>query len=223
MARLILDRVRLFPLLIAFAFLALGGRLINVYTGFNLVTEPVVAQDEQGEDTSAPAAEAQQAENVTQSPTVSQTGTVNSFGIPSEGELALITQLRERREQLDVRAQKLDLQEQLLASTEQRISEKISRLEVLREQIKDQLRLFDEREAQQLASVVRVYETMKPKDAAPRFQVLADTIQLDLATRMKPSKIAAIMAAMDTGKAAQLTSQLATLAQPPGIADLNEN
>ncbi len=92
---------------------------------------------------------------------------------------------------------------------------------MLEQQIKGHLRLFEEREDGQLQAIVKVYETMKPKEAAPRFEVLALQTQLDLVTRMKSSKVAALMEKMTPAKASALTTELATRAQPPSIADLD--
>jgi flagellar motility protein MotE (MotC chaperone) len=221
----VLSRVRIFPLLILVSFVALGLRGIDLYAGYNLLTDPAFAQDQEntaGESASntgsalPPAdmtdAEAQRASALAQPIMV---------GLPSNEEMELITQLRERRQELEARETKLDLQEQLLASTEKRINDKISQLQVLETRIKEHLRIFEKAEDEKLASIVKVYETMKPKDAAPRFEALALQTQVDLVTRMKPTKVAALMGEMTPEKASVLTTELATLAQPPSVEELD--
>ncbi len=141
-------------------------------------------------------------------------------GLRQSEEMQIITQLRQRRIELDGREKKLDLQEQLLSSTEQRINEKIIQLGLLEEKIKDHLRIYDERENQRLKAIVDVYEKMKPKDAAPRFEKLALTTQVDLVTRMKATKVAALMEKMTPDKASSLTTELATRAAAPELTEL---
>jgi len=221
MSSAVLSRVRLFPLLVLVAVVALSLRVIDIYTGINLLTEPVLAEDEAQD----------QASEKTEEPVMSEEAALEEkaseaarppivVGLPDSQEMEIITQLRQRREELAGRAQKLELQEQLLSSTEKRIDDKITQLQVLEQQIKGHLRLFEERENEQLKSIVKVYETMKPKEAAPRFEVLALQTQLDLVTRMKPSKVAALMAKMTPNRASSLTTELATRAQPPQLSDL---
>lgn len=221
----ILSRVRIFPLLILVSFVALGLRGIDLYTGYNLLTDPAFAQDQ--ENTSGDNAATEQAARQPGDTTDAEAQRMAAspqplvVGLPSNEEMELITQLRERREELEARATKLDLQEQLLASTEKRINDKISQLQVLETRIKEHLRIFEKAEDEKLASIVKVYETMKPKDAAPRFEALALQTQVDLVTRMKPTKVAALMGEMTPEKASVLTTELATLAQPPSVEELD--
>tara|TARA_R110002096_G_scaffold424550_1_gene632580 strand:+ start:76 stop:732 length:657 start_codon:yes stop_codon:yes gene_type:complete len=211
-----MTKFRLIPLAIAVACIALGLRAVDIYSGLNILAEPLIAQDANTDSTGDQAASSTAEEPIleaAQEPLV--------VGLPDSAEMEIITQLRQRRVLLEQRAQQLDLQEQLLSSTEKRIDDKIQQLQVLEIQIKGHLRLFEEREDSQLQAIVKVYETMKPKEAAPRFEVLALQTQLDLVTRMKSSKVAALMEKMTPAKASALTTELATRAQPPNIADLD--
>lgn len=208
-------RVKLLPLLILVAAASFALRAVDIYAGLSVLTQPVEAQDDQESRQEGDAAgdePLEVADPAQQEPIV--------IGLPSNEELELITQLRERREMLDRREQSLDLQTQLLASTEKRINDKIVQLEVLEARIKDHLRLFEEREAAQLQSIVQVYEKMKAKEAAPRFEALNLQVQLDLVTRMKPSKVADLMSQMTPAAASRLTTELATLAQPPSLEEV---
>lgn len=218
--------------LVLFAVLSVGVRVIDLSAGTQLVNSPVVAQEQEetaanvdeaaalasGETSSDAATNAAETEKEAYVP--DRSALVGR--LPTEEELELISQLRDRRLVLDRRAQQLDLREKLLAGTEKRISDKIGQLEQLEMQIKGHLRLFEQREAEQLDAIVKVYETMKPKEAAPRFEALGLQTQLDIVTRMKPAKVAAIMAKMTPQSASTLTTELATLAQPPSAEDLQD-
>ncbi len=221
----VISRLRLFPLLMTVAVVALGVRAFDLYTGLELLNAPVQAQ-EQDADQSAESAEATDDDSaVEEQPAVAVPASRPPIvvGLPDDEEMELITQLRQRREELEARATELDLQEQLLQSTEKRISDKIAQLQLLEDRIKSHLRLFEEKETEQLQSIVSIYETMKPKDAAPRFEALALQTQLDLVQLMSPRKVAAMMEKMTPQKASVLTTELATKAQPPSINDIGSN
>ncbi|MCG8505143.1 MAG: hypothetical protein MI755_11090, partial [Sphingomonadales bacterium] len=125
--------------------------------------------------------------------------------------------LAERRVELDRRSDEIAIREGILEATERRIDEKIARLEGLEGQIKSLVSKHEEIENAELASIVKVYQTMKPKDAARIFERLDMEIQVEVATRMKEAKMAPILAAMSAEAAKTLTIELATRAQLPEI------
>ncbi|NVJ69004.1 MAG: hypothetical protein HWE08_01535 [Alphaproteobacteria bacterium] len=217
MSGALLGRVKLFPLLIVFALVALGMRGVSLYTGYDLMVasaqeQKPAADTPQNDEESGPEAETKLASAVP--PPV--------LGLSSTEEMQLITQLKQRREHLEQRERALDLQQQLLASTEKRINDKIVQLQDLEVKIKEHLRLFEDAEKKQLDAIVAVYEKMKPKDAAPRFEALALQTQVDLVTRMKPSKVAALMENMTPSKASILTTELATQVLPPSFDEIQD-
>ncbi len=217
----VMTRLRLFPMLVMVAAVALGLRAFDLYTGLELLNAPVQEQEQDAEET-ASAESGDEAEAVDQ-PVAATSRPPIVVGLPDDEEMELITQLRQRREALEARATELDLQEQLLSSTEKRINDKIAQLEVLEDRIKSHLRLYEEKETEQLQSIVSIYETMKPKEAAPRFEALSLQTQLDLVQLMNPRKVAALMEKMTPQKASVLTTELATKAQPPSITDVQSN
>jgi len=140
----------------------------------------------------------------------------------SGSERALLQDLRERRRELEKREQEAALREQLLASTERRIDEKIKQLQTLEKRIAQLVETHKAQENEQLAGIVKVYETMKPKDAAPIFQRLDLDIQMQVATRMKDRSMAAILSDMDPDSAKTLTTRLATRSELPDVTQLLE-
>jgi flagellar motility protein MotE (MotC chaperone) len=62
---------------------------------------------------------------------------------------------------------------------------------------------------------VKIYETMKPKDAARIFEQLDMPVLLGVLERMKEMKSSAILAAMDASKAKAATMALAERHAPP--------
>ncbi|NVJ97547.1 MAG: hypothetical protein HWE25_05305 [Alphaproteobacteria bacterium] len=221
MSNTVISRVRLFPLLILFSAIALGIRGMELYAGFRVLGQAAIAQEEsqqannQAQNTDQQEADESAATEAASPPPV--------LGIRNQAEMELISQLRQRRENLEARAQQLDIQEQLLASTEKRINDKIVQLQELEVRIKQHLRLFEDAEEKQLAAIVEVYEKMKPKDAAPRFEALALQTQVDLVSKMRPAKVAALMEQMSPQKASILTTELATQVQPPKFEEIQGN
>ncbi|MGF7210979.1 flagellar motility protein MotE (MotC chaperone) [Skermanella aerolata] len=116
--------------------------------------------------------------------------------------------LTERREELDRRTRELDQREALLSAAQQRIDQKVTELTELRTNIEGLLRQVDEKQTAQLESLVKIYETMKPKDAARIFEALELPVLLDVVERMREGKSAPVLAAMDPLKAKEVTASL---------------
>jgi flagellar motility protein MotE (MotC chaperone) len=66
-----------------------------------------------------------------------------------------------------------------------------------------------------LRSLVRIYESMKPKDAAQIFDKLEINVLLGVVERMKEQKVAPILASMQPDRARQVTDMLADKSQRP--------
>lgn len=135
----------------------------------------------------------------------------------SRSEVGLLQDLAARRQELNERAQELDTRERLLMATEQRIDGKIERLKEIEAQIKKLLMLHDEQEAAQLNDLVRVYETMKPKEAAAILEKLELDVLLKVVQRMNNRKLALVLAQMDPEIAKKVTVEMATRRELPAF------
>ena len=133
----------------------------------------------------------------------------------SKSELELLQNLAVRRDELESRARALEMRENLLQATERRIDGKIVELRQIENKIQALLDRYDQREDAQLRSLVKVYENMKPKDAARIFNQLEMDILLNVAERMREAKVAPVLAKMDSAKAKALTVELATRRKLP--------
>ena len=127
----------------------------------------------------------------------------------SPTELELLQNLSKRRAELDQRAEELDQRELLLKATEQRVQEKIDQLQKMQTQLDAELGKVDEQEDQRLQSLVRIYEAMKPQEAAAIFDKLEQPVLLQVLTRMKDKSVAAILPHLDGDKARSITMALA--------------
>lgn len=133
----------------------------------------------------------------------------------SPTELELLQNLSKRRAELDQRSEELDQRELLLKATEQRVQEKIDQLQKMQAQLDAALGKVDEQEDQRLQSLVRIYEAMKPQEAATIFDKLEQPVLLQVLTRMKDRAVAAILPHLDGDKARSITMALAEHKQLP--------
>ena len=73
----------------------------------------------------------------------------------------------------------------------------------------------NQEEDARLRSLVRIYESMKPKEAALIFDKLETTVLIGVVERMKENKVAPILASMQPDRARQVTDMLADKSQRP--------
>jgi flagellar motility protein MotE (MotC chaperone) len=124
-------------------------------------------------------------------------------------ERALLEQLRARRTELEARAQALAEREMLVAATERRLARRIEELEALQQRLAAADRQRGEREEAGWRSMVRVYEAMRPRDAAVIFDDLEMSVLVEVVDRMRDAKAAPVLGAMRPDRARLLTAELA--------------
>ena len=138
----------------------------------------------------------------------------------SPAELRVLQSLGTRRGQLDQREKDLDVQLQLLAAAEAKLDGKIKSLNGLKGQVQSLLGQADVQQQAENDRLIRVYEAMKPKDAAARFSLLDDSVRLPIASKMKEKSLSAILAQMSAPDAKALTERLANrFAAARAVAD----
>lgn len=136
----------------------------------------------------------------------------------TRAEIDLLANLAQRRDQIEQRAREIDLRESLLAAAEKRLDERIAEIKKLEASVKQIVQQYDKQEEQNLQGLVKVYENMKPKDAARIFEKLEPNVLLGVVERMKEAKLAALLAEMNPATAQDLTVRLATRKQiPPSV------
>ena len=133
-------------------------------------------------------------------------------------EIQLLQRLAERRDKLEKREQELNVREGLMQAAEVRIDNQISELKKLEKLISSRLQTFDEQQLRKLENLVKIYESMKPKDAAKIFEELEMDTLLEVAARMKSKKLAPVMAKMDPDKAREMTIELRVLGELPAFS-----
>lgn len=129
----------------------------------------------------------------------------------SDSERALLLDLRGRRAELDAQAAALAVREATLGAAEKRLAGRLDELNALQKRLEA---LETERQAHDEANwrgLVKLYEAMKPRDAAAIFNDLDLPVLLPVLDRMKEAKAAPVLAAMQPERARQVTAELAQL------------
>ena len=233
-------RVRLFPVLVAVASLALAARVTDVWQGFAVMAQDTRAQDTRasqnssqpmtaptqawngaaaagdnanaGEQPGEPAGEGAQLGSLDAPSGVAGQGLFQMPADPltmTDEEVTLLQALAKRRDEIERRTRRVEEREALLQAAERRIEEKVDTLKQLQQRIEDLLNQHETQTEAQYRSLVKIYENMKPKDAARIFEELEMDILLPVVERMKERKTAPILAKMNADRAKEITTELA--------------
>lgn len=225
-------RLRLLPLTIFGAMMLFGFKIAEVWDGarFFMIGGPPPALAQQApapqaspqapvqQGTQPPAAPQPAAQPQGQAPAAPTTRAASDEEPRNftRAEIEILQELSKRRDALDVRSRELDLREQVLGAAEKRIDERIAELKKIEGRINEALKKTDEQTEQNLRSLVKVYENMKPKDAARIFAQLEPDVLLGVVERMKEAKLAPVLAELDPKVAQQITVDLAKRRQING-------
>ena len=136
----------------------------------------------------------------------------------SDAELQLLQDLDARRVALERREQVLVVREALLDLAEERVTTQVKALEVLQGEIKQLLGNLSEKEEAELDALARIYENMKPQEAASLLNGLDARIVYDLFRRMKQKNTAKVLEKMDKAKARTVSEMLAEKSPLPPLA-----
>lgn len=237
----LLSRFRLLPLLVIVATLAFAVRVGETYTGVRSMAASAIAADEKPAADKKEEAKTEEGskdkkavektegekkpeEAKAEKPKVNvpEGALPEVWADPAQQEMSdspeqqqLLEDLAKRREQLKSREKALDTREAMMKAAENQLDEKIKELTDLKRQIEQLLGQQDVEENNRIMSLVKIYEGMKPKDAANIFNQMNMTVLLKVVSKMSERKVAPIIAAMDTAKANELTVQLTEMKKLP--------
>lgn len=202
------DRMRLLPAVMIGAALLLTLKVTALVTGSSpLVPAVEAASSEPEEETTEAVEEAAAEEDENARPAVNLAARPGPVSRQSDDVLEALAQ---RRKALDARQNEVAMREKLLAAAEARIDDKIVELKELKAKIDEVFKTEESKGDAKFKSLVKVYENMKPKDAAAVFEQLDMKVLLELLDRMNERKLAAVLAAMDPARAQAVTVALAT-------------
>lgn len=235
---------RILPLLIFVALLSLSVRVIEVVQGVDDFSGSAFAEDtSQSDDQSVQKTDADdgdmqiaaaagdemsmKADEIFSDEVEAEFGQDQEFPEwrdPSEDDpayeaskLEVLSDLAARREEIEKKERAVETQMALLQAAEKELDQKYKELEVLRGQIESLLKTQSEEEKERTQSLVKIYEGMKPKDAARIFNTLDLDILVDVAAKMSERKLSPVLAAMNAERARTLTIMLAEQKQLPSL------
>lgn len=116
-------------------------------------------------------------------------------------EIKLLQELSKRREELDQYQQQLLLKDNLIKATEVKLDTKILELKSMEDRINSLMAQLDAKSSMRIKSLAKIYENMKPQDAAKIFDELEMPILLEIIRNMKEMKVAPVIAQMNPQKA----------------------
>lgn len=119
-----------------------------------------------------------------------------------------------RRARFDERETALQLRTAALEEAERRLAQRAAELEQLAADLQTRSGELDAAQRARIARLVKVYEAMKPKQAAEVFDGLPLDLAVGVAAEMREAKIAAVLAAMSPDRAQRLTTELARVRRP---------
>jgi flagellar motility protein MotE (MotC chaperone) len=126
-----------------------------------------------------------------------------------QAERVVLEGLRARRGELDAREQAMAAREMVLAAAEKRIAQRIEELGALQQRLQSVDQRLSEREAAGWRQMVKLYEGMRPRDAAAIFDDLETPVLLQILDRMGERKAAPVLGAMKPDRARSITAELA--------------
>ena len=118
-------------------------------------------------------------------------------------------ELNARRKTIESREKDLKMREAFLKAAEQELEQKYGEMTTLREELEVLLGRQTDEEKSRIASLVKVYENMKPKDAARIFDTLDLDILIDVMGQMSERKLSPVLASMNDERARTVTIMLA--------------
>jgi flagellar motility protein MotE (MotC chaperone) len=213
------SRIRFLPIAIGIAIVVLGLRIGALYVGGG------AAQAQQAANPPAPAAAppAPAAPAPAAAPAAAPGPNAPANAAPSQeqdvtnlsgSEIEVLQQLAGRRAEIEKRSSELDRREAVLKAAEERIDAKIQEMKKLQASIQQAIGQYDDQEAKRIDNLVKVYETMKPQEAARIFEQLDMPTMIGLVERMNTRKLAPVLAQMNPVRAKMVTDELAKRRKP---------
>ena len=201
-------KIRLLPIFIFVACLLLSIKISHVagsfkyFEGTSLNIGTAAAQAEE----QAAAKETEELTDVLNNGSEADQAPVqNAF---TSSEIMILQELAERREALDAKAKDIDKRAIQLRVAETEIDKKVKQLKEYEQRLSKLINQYTLKEQENVSALVKLYASMKPKDAARIFNTMDIDITVAILRRMKPSSSSAILSQMNSEKAQAVTAEL---------------
>ena len=201
-------KLRILPIFIFIAVLTLSLRISSVISNINSTENTIISF----ETTSTHAEDSSKTETTDLTAVLNKNSETENKADNSttftQSEIEILQELAKRREALDLRDKEIDKKAAQLEITEEEIQKKLSQLQEYEAKLRQLMQDYNQKEKSKLTSLVKLYTTMKTKDAARIMATLDIELVTALLKEMKPSTSSAILSQMDAAKAKAITNQL---------------
>ena len=119
----------------------------------------------------------------------------------------MLQELRQRRQELDSREQAVAAREAVLQAAERKIGQRVAELQALQQRLEALDTARTQRQDASWQGLVKLYTSMKPRDAATIFDDLDMPVLLEVVDRMNERRAAPILAAMQPERAREITNR----------------
>ena len=206
------QKIRVLPIFIFIATLTLSIKVNHVVDQVkNQTTKSIsisqnraFAEEKAAKETSELGEVLEKTDNINGSTSTTAAKTDNF----TQSEILILQELAERREFLDLRSKEIDRKALQLKVAEEEIDKKLVQLQEYENRLKKLIFEYNEKEKEKINSLVKLYSTMKPKDAARIFNTLDTDILVSLLKEMKSSTASSILSQMKESKAKEITDEL---------------
>ena len=202
-------KIRLLPIVIFMAVLTLSIRITDVYDQLSQAKTTQISFGAQALAEEQSQSETQQLSQILDRSDITSATNNNQAGSTfTQSEIAILQELAERREALDLRNKEIDKKVIQLKVTEEEINKKLAQLQAYEKKLRSVMQEYSAKEKERLDSLVKLYASMKPRDAARILNTLDIEVSTALVREMKPSASSAILSQMEASKAKAITDAL---------------
>jgi flagellar motility protein MotE (MotC chaperone) len=113
------------------------------------------------------------------------------------------------RSQIEARELRLTQREAAVAAAEKQLTDRVAELLAIQSHLQALVSDYKDHDDAKWAALVKLYEGMRPRDAAVIFNGLDKPVLLEILGRMKPAKAGPVIALMQPENARQVTADLA--------------
>ena len=140
-----------------------------------------------------------------QNVTATKPSTIFDNNLCSKANMSLLEDLSSRKEELDKWQQEFETKQNLLSATSEELDKKILQLTDLKSEVTKLIGVYDNETKNKISNLVKIYEAMKPQEAAKIIANLEMDLIIKVIDNMKQAKVATIMANLSPEKARDIT------------------
>jgi flagellar motility protein MotE (MotC chaperone) len=241
------QKLRVIPLLIVVAGLAFTVRVGDFVHGLGYLGAANAAQEESTLNAAPPPAQPPSQAAAAQAPAPDNVAPIEGrLDLPADAPPPTMTQaeqrpwrdasdteiessavreeiykdLAERRATLERREKEIAVREALLSAAERELDQKLRELKTISADIQGMMKKISDEEEARINSLVKIYETMKPKDAASIFNTLDLDVLMEIITRMSERRSSPIIAQMNPDRARTITVMMSERKNTPDMPDI---